>query len=130
MNNREIKFRVWTITGMVKGRTIQDITTIKIPAGTKVESVYYPEDTVFMQYTGLNDKNGKEIYEGDIINSKPKGSRWNELMCKMVFNPTTARFEAQQYWPSQNNWLSLSNTHEYYEYEIIGNIHEHPELLK
>jgi uncharacterized phage protein (TIGR01671 family) len=82
------------------------------------------------QFTGLHDKNGQEIYEGDIITTKPKESRWNHLFCKMVFNENTAKFEAQQYWLSKNKYIGLSNNHDYYEYEIIGNIHQNPELLQ
>ncbi len=81
------------------------------------------------QFTGLKDKNGKEIYEGDIVSSKPKDSQWNLLICKIDFNEKTARFEAQQYWKNKSEFLSLSSNNDYYEYEIIGNIFEHPELL-
>lgn len=81
------------------------------------------------QFTGLTDKNGKEIWENDIIKSRPKDSRWDFLTCKVVFNENTAKFEAQQYWKSQGKFLSLGNNHDYYEYEVIGNLHENPELL-
>jgi len=120
---REIKFRVWDIElhmwinniGMGKDNTLAKGTEKRF---------------CVMQYTGIKDKNGKEIYEGDILTAKPKESNWNPLVCKMAFNANTARFEAQQYWPNKNAFLSLSNNHDYYEYEVCGNIYENPELLK
>lgn len=81
-----------------------------------------------MQYTGLKDKNGKEIYEGDIVYWKPVD--W-------VTNPKTITGEV--FWDNSSlafhvlfsdndysckRWDFLGN-----HYEVIGNIYENPELL-
>ena len=80
------------------------------------------ENIILMQYTGLKDKNGKEIYEGDIIKTK-------------IFN---GKYEnAEVYW-NVNAWCirtkkettGLFVTKGEYGVEIIGNIYENQELLE
>jgi uncharacterized phage protein (TIGR01671 family) len=65
--NREIKFRAWD------GENMFDVAQITFNDGTwdiskgRGVSVCFQPHIILMQYTGLKDKNGKEIYEGDII---------------------------------------------------------------
>jgi uncharacterized phage protein (TIGR01671 family) len=70
-----------------------------------------------MQYTGLTDKNGKEIYEGDIINLK-----FGELNANLVVK--WDKYMGLKY--HNGGWTSLVHvdTHG----EVIGNIFENPEL--
>ncbi len=72
----------------------------------------------FMQYTGLKDKNGKEIYEGDIVNvlwdPNEDQKHWEVLEVKWD------KHEGR--WLPQHNWI--------FESEVIGNIYENPELLE
>jgi hypothetical protein len=67
-----------------------------------------------MQYTGLKDKHGKEIYEGDIIAFE--GHHWDEIFT----NPCIVKFEYGCFYPwGSGDWKVPSN-----RYEIIGNIYE------
>ena len=92
-----------------------------------------PNDLVVEQYTGLKDKNGKKIFEGDIINVRNWGVSDNEILCvaqvlwddddhgwtwrsKAGNYSGTPKFEIDVY----DRWRNI---------EIIGNIHENPNLL-
>ncbi len=75
--NREIKFRIWDTENkeMLKVQELDFEPTFyggRILIRPDQYSDYFDaEDMILMQYTGLHDKNGKEIYEGDIILTQP-----------------------------------------------------------
>lgn len=75
-----------------------------------------PDEVYLMQYTGLKDKNGKEIYEGDIMTTK-----WNKTV-EMIWDAKESCFTLK----TPDN-LVISDLD---EMEIIGNIYENPELIK
>ena len=73
------------------------------------------------QFTGFTDKNGKRIFEGDIIRKTNKG-RYPEIFTANIYTNFPAKEEVH-YGPCERFTESC-------EYEIIGNIHDNPELLK
>lgn len=87
---------------------------------------------VLMQYTGLNDKNGKEVYEGDVVKVYINSSSDDYLRLE-------ANYLDNNKWRNEDAYilLKISIPETYYEewcdngekIEIIGNIYEHPELL-
>ena len=100
--------------------------------GDSIHSVYdeegnrYVPEIPLMQYTGLKDKNGKEVYEGDYVYATTRGMdfetkfaviRWSDyLKCVVVYSKDT----------DIDDCLPIGR---FYELEVIGNIHENPELL-
>jgi uncharacterized phage protein (TIGR01671 family) len=74
-----------------------------------------------MQYTELKDKNGKEIYDGDIVRV---GGKWR---LAVVYTRAFCAFELQN--TDREECMDLRHEH-MKRYEVIGNIYENPELLK
>lgn len=104
----------------------------------KIEIIEVIPETVG-QYTGLTDKNGKKIVEGDVIKYNIKGSKvhdigkvvyWKGAFCleRHIWNwNETLRHRIGEIGSESDMGASFSYE---YEYKIIGNIHDNPELLK
>lgn len=129
MTTRTIKFRFWDkkdkrIVYLLKPAYHEGIGAITMYSPTPIE-----EGFELMQFTGLLDKAGKEIYEGDIavVRTLHDGDEY-------VWNS-----DKQQAIPFKISWNERHCSFDFgnsclmqrpYDYEIIGNIYENPELLK
>ena len=162
---REIKFRVWdkedkVIRGwgwiLENWSILYDILTLKIYPPIFKDSVTSNQaynkswELTLMQYTGLKDKNGKEIYEGDII--KFTLPEWNlptgyqnydgdfeletvnerTIICEVRIRNTRGAgmvyrkdVNDETVINLKNHWFKIKKTD-----KVIGNIHENPELIK
>lgn len=131
---REIKFRCWDTENKemldIQELDYRDSYNGQPMIRTTMYSDYYDtEDMILMQYTGLKDKNGKEIYEGDIIYCKKYiGGNWIEdCIEKGYVNFNNGEFGLYR---KQEYYQSLYKFKEYdYEFEVIGNMYDNPELL-
>tara|TARA_R110000822_G_scaffold68587_10_gene166905 strand:+ start:183 stop:599 length:417 start_codon:yes stop_codon:yes gene_type:complete len=96
---------------------------------------------VLMQYTGLKDKNGVEIYEGDICSILFKANRRVESVAEVKFENYQIKFwndnEIVQAWYEPTPWYKSALAIYWHsccfqglEIEVIGNIYENPEILE
>jgi len=130
MKNREIKFRAFdtSMPYMSNPFTLYDIQSGKIQ---------FTKDVSIMQFTGMYDKNGKEIYEGDLCKISIGHPYRTAKTYQVIF-----RNGAFQMLPTDGEVSiafvtmtkqALDNGYEYDHIgefiEIIGNIYENPELL-
>lgn len=151
---REIKFRAWD----KKSKKMRQITEIVFNTGFYLEKndntvkliwvkgqdiienkeiqIQREQDYILMQYTGLKDKNGKEIYEGDIL----KLPVWLEQddeneKCICIYAEEHQTSEIIGFGLYLKNaylgkYQDLVPSDEWDEFEVIGNIYNNPELLK
>ena len=146
--NREIKFRAWCKEiSWRNGEEIteyymeNDIETIKLektenyPMGCfigKLGRWCGVHEAVFMQFTGLTDRNIKDIYEGDIVkvyfNEARIGAKAENYLYVVEFIKSTASFELVGHDELLGKpCLAVGNQ---YIMEVVGNIFENPELLE
>jgi uncharacterized phage protein (TIGR01671 family) len=112
---REIKFRAWD-------RNERD--SFRMKNNLSLNSAYFQQETLegieVMQFTRLHDKNGKEIYEGDILsNGEIIGDvQWMGWMWNMPNYYEPSQDDPSDAFSEEKKWV------------VIGNIYENPDLLK
>ena len=137
MKQREIKFRAWNkLDSNSKERMIYP--AILDVDGEVMMSNGDSWDIPIMQYTGLKDKNGKEIFEGDIVlygeNKLFHSPPPKEMKGVIVYNEWWAKFiieDKNGSWNPKYTWNGTQNEKGGTDIIlVIGNIYENPELLK
>jgi uncharacterized phage protein (TIGR01671 family) len=130
--NRELKFRVWNGSEMVYDVTVGKLGVFYVNPTNNGLDLYdsasitplntkYPDSTPVMQYTGLKDKNGKEINEYDVVlcGGKQRTIKW-----------ANGKFWFVAECSNQHEDISEMFGKYYGKVEVIGNIYENPELLQ
>lgn len=131
---REIKFRFWDKAAK---QMYEDNPSFAIGCNGEVsqllyhygddgdcvewEGTFYSKHIIPLEYTGLKDKNGKEIFEGDIVQEKETNSTFKFIVIYdhcgyKLERGTTSKFHRSIV---ESSWL-----------EVIGNIYENPELME
>jgi len=132
--NREIKFRAWDKDAKI----MYQVEVFNLREGFVSNEKYLGEminvgsilechthclpisDVELMQYTGLKDKNGKEIYSGDLLKIEGKPS-----MCEVFYETPSFKIKGD----FEGSYI-LSRLDSHIRYDVIGNVWENPDLLE
>lgn len=125
---REIKFRFWDKNNLFW------LDYIKLSAAGKMMTagnyrmipIKHPEEIEIMQYTGIKDRNGKEIFEGDILKRKILNEEIGDLM-EVFWCDEYASFRVRRIGGKNERIdIHIDGKNGGYWFEVIGNIYENP----
>ena len=132
--NRKLKFRCWNKKKKkwMFGYELPNLGgfslfgEVTMMGGLNEVSINELDDIIVMQFTGLKDKNGKEIYEGDILYSESWNTNSKNINKYHIVEWGRCGWIARGY----NGQIEVEPTLTVKsDFEIIGNIYENPELL-
>jgi len=124
--NRQIKFRGIRVDDgrWVYGNLLQELGSTFISANRNEHFEILPDTSA--QYTGLKDKNGKQIYEGDVFKPFTAGPNFY----KVVFeNGSFAIYNKYGYYSLLSKFIEVAERLKV-DLKVVGNIYENPELIK
>lgn len=123
MEKREIKFRCWDGEKMVIPACIEGERGVVFLTARDYEEYRHFDSVILMQFTGLLDKNGKAVYEGDVVKFiVPKDG---EIMTEDIEYIEEVQFIDGAF--CLDGYVPVSSFAD--ESEVIGNVFENPELL-
>ena len=137
---REIRFKIWdkTRNKMLTSNcgafllTQEGNAVFHQNGNNPLEALIEQIDYEVLMYTGLKDKNGTEIYEGDIIRTHENRIQkviWHNNGFKLEYKFKRS-YRGESYWETRKD-IELSETNnKRWGIKVIGNIYENPELLK
>lgn len=128
---RELKFRAWVNDGYMAIQGTPDLETFQS------FMFHYCNEKILMQFTGLKDKKGIDIYEGDVVNLSIEGFNLKPHLVPFLIVFNIDGFQGCNLLKKKSDFLNGTffqqprrfNYKEWKKLEVIGNIYENPELL-